>query len=237
MKTRTRKLGVAAAIAATAVSIPLSITAHADPPVQFPDPQGPGCDAFKAAVPGYKNLHEAQTDKALASIPDISTFYQAASGQWNPEVNPMPMLNNGPYVIFAPTNDAFAQLAPEEVTALKADPTQLGKLLNYHVFLGLLGPDDVKGQRPTQEGSEISVTGKGDSIKLDDKAKVLCGGIIAGHARIYLIDTVLSPADGPAPISPSGTSTTSTSATSSTSTTSATTPTSTPAGPAPGPAA
>src|SRR5690242_3123412 len=99
-----RKFGPAAAIAAFAVSVPLAI-AHADPTPnpEFPDPQGSGCDAFKAAVPGYKSLHEAQTDKALASIPDVSTFYQAVSGQWNPEVNTVPMLNNGPYVIFAPT--------------------------------------------------------------------------------------------------------------------------------------
>ena len=51
-------------------------------------------------------------------------------------------------------------------------------MLYYHVFLGLLGPDDVKGQRPTQEGTEIKVTGKGDSVTINDSVKVLCGGIM-----------------------------------------------------------
>ncbi|HEY7052465.1 MAG TPA: fasciclin domain-containing protein [Mycobacterium sp.] len=213
MKTRTRNaIGAAAAIVAITASVPLSMSASADPAptAEFPDPQGPGCDAFKAAVPAYKSLHEAQTDKALASIPDISTFNSAISGGFNPAVNIVDMLNNGPYVIFAPTNEAFAKLPPEQLAALKADPAALTKLVLYHEFLGLLGPDTVKGQRPTQEGAEIKVTGDGGDVKINDTAKVVCGGIVAGHARIYTIDTVLDPANAPEPLTPSGTSATST---------------------------
>ena len=64
----------------------------------------------------------------------------------------------------------------------------------YHAFLGLLGPDDVKGQRPTQQGAEIKVDGKGGDIKINDTAKVRLRWIQASNARIYLIDTVLDPA-------------------------------------------
>ena len=227
MKTHTRKLlGAAAGIAAIAASVPLSITANADPPPtpEFPDPQGPACDAFKQQVPNYKNLHNDQTDVALAGIPDISTFNSAISGQFNPAVNLVPMLNNGPYVIFAPTNEAFAQLPPAQLDALKADPDSLTKLLEYHMFLGLLGPDDVKGQRPTQQGAEINVTGKGGDVKVNDTAKVVCGGIVTGHARIYMIDTVLNPSAGPAPITPGPTSSTATSTTAATSSSAAPSP-------------
>lgn len=237
MKTRTHKLlGAAAAIAAIAASVPLSITANADPPPtpEFPDPQGPACDAFKQQVPNYKALHEDQTGVALAGIPDISTFNSAISGQFNPAVNLVQMLDNGPYVIFAPTNEAFAQLPPEQLSALKADPDSLSKVLEYHVFLGLLGPDDVKGQRPTQQGAEINVTGKGDDVKVNDTAKVVCGGIVAGHARIYMIDTVLNPSASPAPISPATTSSTSTSSTATTTATTAATSSSAAPSPAAG---
>ena len=216
MKTRTSKaLGAAAGIAAIALSVPLAVTAYAEPtettttPVApVPDPQGPGCDAFKQALPTFKDLDKQPVGTALASIPDISTFNSLASGQANPAVNIVPMLNNGPYVVFAPTNEAFAELP--QLDALKADPAALTKLLYYHVFLGLLGSDDVKGQRPTQEGTEIKVTGKGGDIKVNDTAKVLCGAVQASNARIYLIDTVLDPALGPEPITPSATSTTTT---------------------------
>jgi uncharacterized surface protein with fasciclin (FAS1) repeats len=229
VKTLTSKaLGAAVAIAAIAASVPLAITAYADPATtaEFPDPQGSGCDAFKQQVPAYKDLHDQQTDTALAAIPDISTFNSAISGKLNPEVNLTSMLDNGPYVVFAPNNAAFAALPPAQLDALKADPAALTKLLDYHLFLGLLGPDDVKGQRPTQEGAEITITGKGGDVKVNDTAKVVCGGIISGHARIYIIDTVLDPGAAPAPVTGSGTSTTAPTTTSAATSTSATSATS-----------
>ena len=236
MKTHTSKaIGAAAGIAAIALSVPLAVTAYAEPtptptvPVApVPDPQGPGCDAFKQSLPTFKDLDKQPVSTALASIPDISTFNTLISGGANPAVNIIPMLDNGPYVVFAPTNEAFAALPPEQLDALKADPAALTKLDFYHVFLGLLGPDDVKGQRPTQEGTEVKVTGEGGDIKVNDTAKVLCGAIQASNARIYLIDTVLDPAQGPEPITPTSTSTT---------TTTTTTPTTTSAPPSPTPAA
>ena len=68
---------------------------------------------------------------------------------------------------------------PGQLDALKADPAALTKLDYYHVFLGLLGPEDVHGQRPTQEGAEIKVDGKNGDIKVNDTAKLICGGIQA----------------------------------------------------------
>jgi Fasciclin domain len=89
----------------------------------------------------------------------------------------------------------------------------------------------VHGQRPTQQGAEIKVDGKGGDIKVNDTAKVLCGAIQASNARIYLIDKVLDPALGPEPITPSATSTTTTTTT--TTTTAEPSPTETPAADAP----
>jgi uncharacterized surface protein with fasciclin (FAS1) repeats len=224
VKTRTRKTtGAAAAFAAIATSIPLAITAYADPTptpepsVEIPDPQG-NCDPFKKAVPNWKALNDVPVSTALASIPDISTFNAAVSGGLNPEVNITSVLDNGPYVVFAPSNEAFEALEPGQLDALKADPAALTQLDYYHVFLGLLGPEDVHGQRPTQEGAEIKVEGKNGDIKVNDTAKVICGGIQAENARIYIIDSVLDPASAPEPIEPtvSGTSTTTTTTTTTT---------------------
>jgi uncharacterized surface protein with fasciclin (FAS1) repeats len=236
VKTRSQKaIGAAAAILAILSSVPTAISAYADPAptAEFPDPQGPGCDAFKQAVPNYKSLHDYQTSQALAALPDISTFYSLASGQANPAVNILPTLDNGPYVIFAPTNEAFAALPAEQLTALKSDPAALNKVLFYHAFLGLLGPDDLHGQRPTQQGAEIKVTGKGGDIKVNDSVKVVCGGIVSGHARIYEVDTVLDPANAPAPLTPTGTSGTSTSSSTSSSTSTTTSTSAPPAAEAP----
>ena len=225
MKTRTRKaMGVATAFAAIAASVPLAINAYADPEpspapaVEIPDPQG-NCDPFKAAVPNWKALNDVPVSKALASIPDISTFNSAVSGGLNPAVNVTSVFDNGPYVLFAPTNEAFAELPPEQLDALKADPAALTKLVYYHSFLGLLGPEDVHGQRPTQEGAEIKVDGKNGDIKVNDTAKLVCGGIQAENARIYIIDKVLDPASPPEPLAPTVSGTSSTTTTTTTTTT------------------
>jgi uncharacterized surface protein with fasciclin (FAS1) repeats len=222
VKTRTSKAtGAAAAIVAIAASIPLAITAYADPEpaptVEIPDPQG-NCDPFKAAVPNWKALNDAPVSKALASIPDISTFNSAVSGGLNPAVNITSVLDNGPYVVFAPTNDAFAALEPSQLEALKTDPAALTKLDYYHVFLGLLGPEDVHGQRPTQEGADIKAEGKNGDIKVNGTAKVICGGIQAENARIYIIDTVLDPANPPEPLTPTVSASSSTTTTTTTTT-------------------
>ena len=186
--------------------------------MEIPDPQG-NCDPFKAAVPNWKALNDVPVSKALASIPDISTFTSAVSGGLNPEVNITSVLDNGPYVVFAPTNDAFAALEPGQLDALKADPAALTKLDYYHVFLGLLGPEDVHGQRPTQEGADIKVDGKNGDIKVNDTAKLICGGIQAENARIYIIDKVLDPASPPEPLAPTVSGTSSTTTTTTTTTT------------------
>ncbi len=210
MKTRTRTLGAAVGIAAVAVSVPLSVTAHAEPAtVETPVPNLEGdCDPFRAAVPNWKTFVNQPVSQVLAQIPDTSTFSSAVSGGLNPAVNVASVLDNGPYVVFAPTNEAFAKLPPEQLEALKSNPAALTDLDYYHVFLGLLGPADVKGQRATQQGAEINVVGTNGDIKVNDTAKVICGGIAAENARIYLIDTVLDPAAAPDAVTPSGTSTT-----------------------------
>jgi len=224
VKTRASKaIGAAAGIAAIAISIPFAVTAYAQPAepaepkpapeLPYPDLHGSGCDAFKAAVPNYKALTNVPVGRALQSIPEASTFYSAISGGFNPAVNIVPVLENGPYVVFAPTDEAFTALDPAQLDALKTDPTKLSDFDYYHAFLGLLGTDDVKGQRPTQQGADIKVTGTGGDIKVNDTAKIVCGAIQAANARIYLIDTVLDPATSPAALTPSGTSTTTTTTT------------------------
>jgi uncharacterized surface protein with fasciclin (FAS1) repeats len=245
VKTRMSKaIGVAVGAAAITLSVPLAVSAYAEPSTpttppapEIPDPQGSACDAFKKDVPNWKTLATQPVSQVLAAIPSISSFNAAVSGQLNPAVNIDPVLDNGPFVVFAPTNDAFAALPPEQQQVLRTDPAALTKALYYHTFLGLLGPDDVKGQRPTQEGTEIEVTGSGGDIKVNETTKVVCGGIPARNAKIYIVDKVLDPAEAPAPASASPTSSTSATPTSPSPSTSAAPTSSAPKSATPLPAA
>ena len=245
MSTRTKTLGVAAAVAAIAVAIPTAVQAYADPttpttdtaapttsaiPVpsvtQLPDPQGPGCDAYKNKVPtgagSITSMGSQVASVAIANNPDLSTFSSAISGKLNPAVNVTSVLDGGPYVVFAPTDEAFAKLDESTLATLESDPAVLLPTVFYHMVLGYLGPNDVAGKMPTQDGRLISVTGKGGDIKVNDTAKVVCSYTAKG-AYIYMIDTVLTPSEAGA----------TTSATSTTATTSSEAPSTTPSSEAP----
>ena len=242
MSTRTKTLGIAAAIAAIAVAIPTSIQAYAEPtttPVEpapsattatptatataaptstkVPDPQGPGCDAYKSKVPtgaGSIASMALQTgSEAIANNPDLSTFSAAISGKLNPDINIVSVLDGGPYVVFAPTDAAFAKLDAATLETLKTDPVVLLPTLFYHMVLGYLGPNDVQGTMPTQDGRTVVVSGKGGDIKVNDN-RVSCAYTARG-AYIYMIDEVLTP---PTPAAEAGASTTPTSSTTATST-------------------
>ena len=126
------------------------------------------------------------------------------------------MLDGGPYVVFAPTNKAFENLDPTTLEVLKADPVVLLPVLFYHMVLGYLGPNDVQGKMPTQDGRPVVVEGKGGEITVNDN-RVVCAYSARG-AYIYMIDEVLTP---PTPAAEAGASTTPTSGTE-TSTTSTT---------------
>ncbi|MBI3227028.1 MAG: fasciclin domain-containing protein [Mycolicibacterium cosmeticum] len=228
MQARTGKL-IGGVVASAAIALSAAVTAHADPTTPtapVPVPQGSACDAGVKAVasgPGsLLGLSTAGSSAALASIPEISTFSQAISGQLNPAVNVSSVLDNGPYVVFAPSNDAFAKLDPAELEAIKADPVKLTALVYYHMVLGILGPDDIHGTMYTQQGKPVVVKGKGGDITVND-AKVTCAGIKTANARIYILDTVLDPA-----LAPEGVTATATT----TSTSSTETATTTPAAPA-----
>ena len=240
MKTRgNAKFGLAAALTAIAISVPVAVTANGDPPVEptnttapavaSPNPEGPACGAYTEQVPSGKGsftgMASESAAEAVANNAALTTFNKAISGQLNPQVNLVDTLNTGYHVVFAPVDAAFANLPPERLSALQADPAALSNLLNYHVVLGLLGPREVHGTLTTLQGKPVTVKGSGGDIKVDDVAKVTCGGIYTSNAVIYMIDTVLDPAGTIEATTTSQTTTSQT--TTSQTTTSQTTPTST----------
>ncbi len=198
-----------------AAPAPVSPAGPVPTSTKVPDPQGSGCDAYRKKVPtgpGSIDSMALQTgSEALANNPDLSTFSGLISGKLNPDINIVNVLDGGPYVVFAPTNEAFAKLDPKTLENLKSDPVALLPTLFYHMVLGYLGPNDVAGKMPTQDGRAVTIVGKGSDIKVND-AKVVCAYTAHG-AYIYMIDTVLTP---PTPAAEAGTATTSSTETSAT---------------------
>jgi len=103
---------------------------------------------------------------------------------------------DGPFTVFAPTNDAFAKLPAGTVENLlkPENKAQLVKILTYHVVPGKVMSSDLKnGQMAkTVEGSEIKVTLK-DGKAMINNATVTAADIEADNGVVHVIDTVIMP--------------------------------------------
>jgi uncharacterized surface protein with fasciclin (FAS1) repeats len=100
----------------------------------------------------------------------------------------------GPFTVFAPTDEAFAALPEGTLEALLKDTSTLEKILLYHVTEGKLTADDVVNKRSitTLEGQNlpVSVTEKGVFV---GKAKIIMTDIETSNGIIHKIDAVLIP--------------------------------------------
>ena len=96
--------------------------------------------------------------------------------------------------VFAPTDDAFAQVPAKDLNALLADKPALTKVLTYHVVPGQLTPAQLAGTHETLEGEELTIEGSGEDFTVGSGgASVLCGNIPTENATVYVIDSVLMP--------------------------------------------
>ncbi|BBD62955.1 beta-Ig-H3/fasciclin (plasmid) [Nostoc sp. HK-01] len=100
----------------------------------------------------------------------------------------------GPFTVFAPTDEAFAKLPEGTVESLLNDIPKLKKILTYHVVSGkVLAADVVKLKSATTvEGSDVKIDAS-NGVKIND-ATVATPDVAADNGVIHVIDTVLIPA-------------------------------------------
>jgi uncharacterized surface protein with fasciclin (FAS1) repeats len=187
----TKKTAVLAAASAASFALIMAPVAAAD--LQL---VGPGCAGYAQQVPmgpgSVGELAKVPVATAAANSPVLTTLAAALSGGLNPQVNLVDTLNGGEFTVFAPTNDAFAKIDAATLDKLKTDSALLTSILTYHVVPGQAGPDQVVGTHKTVNGADLTVSGSGDHLMVNN-ANVVCGGIKATNATIYLIDSVLLP--------------------------------------------
>jgi uncharacterized surface protein with fasciclin (FAS1) repeats len=157
---------------------------------------GPGCADYAKANPSGAGSIDGMAAAPLATAasgnPLLTTLVSAVSGKLNPKVDLVSTLNGGEFTVFAPVDTAFAKIPAATVNTLKTNDALLTKILTYHVIPGQLDPSAVVGKHVTVEKQEVTVTGSGDSLKVNDAA-VICGGVKTANATVYLIDSVLMP--------------------------------------------
>ena len=103
---------------------------------------------------------------------------------------------DGPFTVFAPTDEAFAKLPDGTVDDLlkPENKDKLVAILTYHVVPGKIMSGDISGKSTevkTVQGGMLSVDAT-DGVKVDE-AKVVKADISASNGVIHVIDTVVMP--------------------------------------------
>ena len=157
---------------------------------------GPACGDYADAVPdgegSVAGMAQDPVATAASNNPLLTTLTAAVSGELNPDVNLVDTLNGGEFTVFAPTDDAFAQVPAETIETLQTDADLLSTILTYHVVDGQITPDSITGKQTTLQGEDVRVKGSGDNLTVNG-ASVICGGVQTANATVYLVDSVLLP--------------------------------------------
>jgi uncharacterized surface protein with fasciclin (FAS1) repeats len=100
----------------------------------------------------------------------------------------------GPFTVFAPTDEAFAKLPKKQVDALLKDKEALRRVLLYHVVQGKVMASDVTKMRSakTLQGQNINIRVRNNVVRIND-AKVVKADIVCSNGVIHVIDKVILP--------------------------------------------
>ncbi len=102
---------------------------------------------------------------------------------------------DGPFTVFAPTDEAFKKLPKGTVESLlkPENKDKLASILKYHVIPAKVMAKDVKsGKAKTVLGKEVNISAGEWGVKVDN-AKVIKTDVAASNGVIHVIDQVILP--------------------------------------------
>jgi transforming growth factor-beta-induced protein len=104
------------------------------------------------------------------------------------------LAGEGPFTVFAPTDDAFSQLPEGTLEALLADIPALTDVLLYHVVSGEVLAEDVVALESAETllGERVNIQVEDGMVYIND-AQVIITDIVADNGVIHVIDSVLLP--------------------------------------------
>src|SRR6266508_2003152 len=158
-------------------------------------PQGPLCASLPVDGEGsFAGMADDPVGVAASNNPELETLTEAieAAGLTDTLNGP------GPFTIFAPSDDAFAEIPAADLDAVLADTDQLTSILDFHVISGQsLSAADLAaaGTEVSVQGGELTFSVEADgSLSINGgSAHVVCSNITVGNATVHIIDSVLVP--------------------------------------------
>lgn len=144
-------------------------------------------------VPSNIGLPKDDIVTTAVSVAALSTLVTAVKTAGLVEALSTP---NGPYTVFAPTNDAFAKLPAGVLSYLLAHPTELADVLLYHVLDHRVYSTQIVNflRVPTLlRGEELVFVIAGGKVLVNGNSTVLTADVQCSNGAVHVIDTVLIP--------------------------------------------
>ncbi len=142
---------------------------------------------FAAAAPAF--AQDADIVDTAVAAGSFSTLVAAVEAAGLVET----LKGEGPFTVFAPTDEAFAALPEGTVEGLLADPAALAAILTYHVIAGkVMSGDLTEGMTAaTVNGADVTITLEGGA-KING-ANIVQADIETTNGVIHVIDAVILP--------------------------------------------
>jgi uncharacterized surface protein with fasciclin (FAS1) repeats len=146
-----------------------------------------------SVVPSYAGNTTAKGDivETAVSAGSFETLVTAVKAAGLVET----LKGEGPFTVFAPTDEAFAKLPKAQLDALLADKEALTAVLTYHVVPGKIMSAELVNERYTTaksvQGDEVIIDAR-ISVRVND-ANVVVADIPATNGVIHVIDSVILP--------------------------------------------
>jgi uncharacterized surface protein with fasciclin (FAS1) repeats len=142
-------------------------------------------DAYDTTrAPGYAS------DKTLADITSGSAIFSQLQAAIEAAGSEGMLEGEGPYTVFAPSNEAFARVPREQLEALLADPVALQSLIAAHIAPGRLSATEMmQGLTATNLAGERVPVGVEGNLKVGDAT--VSQSIVARNGIVHVIDRVM----------------------------------------------
>ncbi len=141
------------------------------------------------AAPAFADGHSKDIVDTAVDAGSFTTLVAAVEAAGLVET----LKGEGPFTVFAPTDDAFAALPEGTVEGLLADPEALANILTYHVVAGKVMSGDLTNEMmaATVNGADVTIMTEG-GVMVND-ATVVTADIEASNGVIHVIDKVILP--------------------------------------------
>ncbi len=135
----------------------------------------------------YQAKHDIVDTAAMAG--NFDTLLTAAKAAGLVET----LKGDGPYTLFAPTDEAFAQIPADDLNALLMDKEALTQVLTNHLIRGKVTASEVVNidSAETMAGQSVTISNS-YGVKVND-AKVIKTDIMASNGIIHVVDKVIMP--------------------------------------------